>query len=90
MRFAKFMEAKTVDVSPMRPAVLKRYLKRVISEQLSAIGYVLTNAVHNPNALEIIASKTNMLTAARMAPQPQPVETPHAWRLVIPGSSLRI
>ena len=90
IRFARFVEAKTVDVSAMRPAALKRYLKKVINEQLSAIGYVLINAVHNPNALEIITSNINMLTAARIAPQPQPVETPHAWRLVMPGSNLRI
>ena len=90
IRLAKFIEAKTVNVSAMRLAVVKRHPKKVISEQLSISGYVLINAVHNSNALEIITSKINILTAASRAPQPQPVETPQAWRLVIPGSSLRI
>ena len=45
---------------------------------------------YSPKALEITASKMNMTTAARIAPQPQPVETPHAWRVVIPGSNLRM
>ena len=30
IRFAKFIEAKTVDVSAMGPAGLKRYVKKVI------------------------------------------------------------
>ena len=37
IRFAKFIEAQRVDVSAMRPAVVKKYLKKVVREQLSRL-----------------------------------------------------
>jgi len=35
IRFAKFVEAKRVDVSAIKPVGLRRHVKKVISEQLS-------------------------------------------------------
>ena len=35
IRFAKFVEATRVDVSAIKPARLRKYVKKVISEQLS-------------------------------------------------------
>ena len=38
IRFAKFVDAKKVDVSAIKPVGLRREVKRVISEQLSVGG----------------------------------------------------